>query len=107
MIPQFAKENFRTILAAAAAGRLALVETTDAKTGEARYVIAAVSDVEGEENAVNLVPFGHLSPNAYEEYDKPEADDADDLTFVTAARDHQPGEGVEREELAPEPQTVN
>lgn len=94
MIPENAKANFRTILEAADAGRLALVETTDAKTGAPRYVIVAVSDVDGNDDAVDLVPFGHLSGNAYEEYDRPQVEDIADLNFVAAHRDNEVSENA-------------
>jgi hypothetical protein len=41
-IPDHARANFNTLLRAAASGDLALVECTDAMTGEPRYVISAI-----------------------------------------------------------------
>jgi hypothetical protein len=38
-IPEYARVNFNTLLRAAACGDLALLECTDAMTGEPRYVI--------------------------------------------------------------------
>lgn len=53
------KENFRTLLRAARANHLALIETTSKLTGEYRAVIAAIvwngTDYE-------ITPFGHLCP---------------------------------------------
>ena len=69
MIPDAYRENFNTLLRAAQNGDLALVETTDAKTGDPRYVIAAIQP---EEDQVRVVPFGHMaSGNPYEEYADP------------------------------------
>jgi hypothetical protein len=42
-IPEYARANFDTLLRAAACGDLALVECTDATTGEPRYVICAIA----------------------------------------------------------------
>lgn len=68
-IPKSIKANFGTMLRAAAAGHLAVMEGRDAKTGEVRYMIAAVAK-DGEEYAIT--PFGHLSAgNPYEEYIPP------------------------------------
>lgn len=69
-IPAPYRENFNTLLRAAEAGDLALLETADAATGEPRYVIAAVGrDANGD---YLITPFGHLSNgNPYEEYVSP------------------------------------
>ena len=69
-IPDFARANFETLLRAAADGNLALLECTDAATGEPRYVITAVAP-DGDE--YQLTPFGHLATgNPFEDYVPPE-----------------------------------
>ena len=40
-IPDFVKANFATLLRAAAAGDLALVQGTDARTGEIRFRVGS------------------------------------------------------------------
>ena len=69
-IPDYARENFQTMLRAAENGDLALMECADAATGAPRYVICAV----GHENEDYLfTPFGHLAEqNPYEAYRPPE-----------------------------------
>ena len=68
-IPDHAKANFNTLLQAASAGDLALMECADAVTGEPRYVICAVGRDPGE---FVITPFGHLAPgNPYEAYVPP------------------------------------
>ena len=65
-IPDHARANFQTLLRAAADGNLALMECTDAATGEIRYVICAVG-----RDGVDFVftPFGHLADgNPYDAY---------------------------------------
>jgi len=65
-IPDHARTNFQTLLRAAADGNLALMECTDAPTGEIRYVICAVG-----RDGVDFVftPFGHLADgNPYDAY---------------------------------------
>ena len=70
-IPDAYRTNFETLLSAARADNLCLVECKDAKTGEPRYVICAVSTFEGE---FVFVPFGHLSDgNPFHAYIPPEA----------------------------------
>jgi hypothetical protein len=65
-IPEYARTNFNILLRAAAAGDLALIECTDAVTGEPRYVLAAVGHHGGD---YVLAPFGHLAPdNPFEAY---------------------------------------
>jgi hypothetical protein len=59
-IPQSARTNFNTLVRAAASGDLALIECTDAVTGEPRYVLAAVGRHGGD---YVLTPFGHLAPD--------------------------------------------
>lgn len=63
-IPEYARANFNTLLRAAAAGDLALVECADGLTGEPRYVICTITrDAAG----YAITPFGHLAPgNPYE-----------------------------------------
>jgi hypothetical protein len=63
------KANFETMLRAARAGHLALVECKDAATGEYRAVIAAIVE-EGDEYLIT--PFGHLAEgNPFETYIDP------------------------------------
>ncbi len=69
-IPDHVRTNFDTLLRAAANGDLALMDCTDALTGEPRYVLCAVGRA-GEEFV--FTPFGHLAPgNPYEAYIPPE-----------------------------------
>jgi hypothetical protein len=65
-IPDYACANFQTLLRAAADGNLALMECTDATTGETRYVICAV----GRDGVdFTFTPFGHLADgNPYDAY---------------------------------------
>jgi hypothetical protein len=65
-IPDHISTNFDTLLRAASNGNLALMECTDAITGEPRYVICAV----GREGTDYLfTPFGHLADgNPYDAY---------------------------------------
>jgi len=65
-IPDHIRTNFDTLLRAASNGNLALMECTDAITGEPRYVICAV----GREGTDYLfTPFGHLADgNPYDAY---------------------------------------
>lgn len=75
MIPQQIQDNLNTIVRAAANGDLAVIETKDAKSGEVRYVIAAINrDLGDGTDDVEIVPFGHLSTNPYEEYAEPEVE---------------------------------
>lgn len=61
--------NFETLKRACADGALALVQCKDAKTGEYRAVIAAVSF---DGNEYNITPFGHMcTGNPYEDYIDP------------------------------------
>ena len=57
-IPDHARNNFNTLLRAASDGNLALMECTDAITGEPRYVICAVGR-EGTDYV--FTPFGRLA----------------------------------------------
>ncbi len=69
-IPDYARANFDTLLRAAAAGDLALVECADAVTGEPRYVLRAVGCDDGD---FVMTPLGHLAPgNPFEAYLPPE-----------------------------------
>lgn len=69
-IPDYARTNFNTLLRAAASGDLALLECTDAATGEPRYVLCAVGRDSGD---YVMTPFGHLAPaNPYDAYLPPE-----------------------------------
>lgn len=64
------RKNFNTLLRAARSGDLALIECSDAKTGECRAVLCAVQ--RGADGTTTMVPFGHLSPgNPYEDYVPP------------------------------------
>lgn len=69
-IPDHARTNFQTLLRAAEAGHLALMECNDAATGEPRYVICAVGHDRGD---YVMTPFGHLADgNPYEAYIPPD-----------------------------------
>jgi hypothetical protein len=69
-IPDYARTNFNTLLRAAASGDLALLECTDAATGDPRYVLCAVGRDSGD---YVMTPFGHLAPgNPYDAYLPPE-----------------------------------
>ncbi len=66
-IPDHARTNFQTLLRAAENGDLALMECTDAATGDPRYVIAAVRRDDGGD--YHFTPFGHLAQgNPYDLY---------------------------------------
>jgi hypothetical protein len=70
-IPEYARTNFNTLLRPAAAGDLALVECTDAATGEPRSVLAAIGHDDG---TYTITPFGHLAPgNPFDAYVPPDA----------------------------------
>jgi hypothetical protein len=69
-IPDYARANFNTLLRAAAAGDLALVECTDAVTGDPRYVLCTVGR---DDDDYVMTPFGHLAPgNPFEAYLPPD-----------------------------------
>lgn len=56
-IPDYISKNLDTLLRAASDGHLALMECTDAITGDLRYVICAL----GREGTDYVsTPFGHL-----------------------------------------------
>lgn len=68
-IPDHARTNFQTLMRAAAAGDLALLECSDAATGEPRYVLCAVGARDGE---YVVTPFGHLADgNPFDAYITP------------------------------------
>lgn len=68
-IPDHARANFETLLHAAQAGDLALMECTEVASGETRYVLCAVGRDAGD---YVMTPFGHLAPdNPYEAYIPP------------------------------------
>ncbi|WP_439486732.1 DUF6117 family protein [Blastomonas fulva] len=68
-IPDHARANFETLLQAAQAGDLALMECTEVASGETRYVLCAVGRNAGD---YVMTPFGHLAPgNPYEAYIPP------------------------------------
>ena len=68
-IPDHARANFETLLQAAQAGDLALLECTEVASGETRYVLCAVGRDTGD---YVMTPFGHLAPgNPYEAYTPP------------------------------------
>lgn len=68
-IPDYIATNFDTLLRAASDGNLALMECTDAITGEPRYVICAVGR-EGTDYV--FTPLGHLADgNPYDAYLRP------------------------------------
>ncbi len=58
-IPEHVRTNFDTLLQAAQAGDLALMECTAAESGEPRYVLCAVGR---SGSSVVMTPFGHLAP---------------------------------------------
>ena len=69
-IPDYASTNFNRLLRGAAAGDLALVECTDAVTGEPRYVLCAIGHDGGD---YMMTPFGHLAPgNPFDAYVPPQ-----------------------------------
>jgi hypothetical protein len=72
-IPDHARDNFQTLLRAAADGNLALMECADSATRATRYVICAVGrdDVD-----YVFTPFGHLADgDPYEAYTPPNSGD--------------------------------
>jgi len=71
-IPDHARDNFQTLLRAAADGNLALVECADSATGDTRYVICAVGRDDGD---YVFTPFGHLADgDPSEAYTPPSGD---------------------------------
>lgn len=68
-IPDAYRTNFDTLLRAARAGDLALLECADAVTGTPRYVLCAVGRDAGD---YVMTPFGHLAGgNPFELYVPP------------------------------------
>lgn len=68
-IPDYARTNFETLVNAAKAGDLALMECTETTSGETRYVLCAVGRDDG---GYVMTPFGHLAPgNPYDAYVPP------------------------------------
>ena len=68
-IPDYARANFETLMNAAKTGDLALMECTEAQSGETRYVLCAVGR---DDDYFVMTPFGHLAPgNPYEAYIPP------------------------------------
>ena len=68
-IPDHARVNFETLLQAAQAGDLALMECTEVASGETRYVLCAVGR---DASDYVMTPFGHLAPgNPYDAYIPP------------------------------------
>ena len=68
-IPDYARENLETLMKAAKAGDLALMECTEVASGETRYVLCAVRR---DDDEYVMTPFGHLAPgNPYEAYIPP------------------------------------
>lgn len=71
-IPDYVRTNFQTLLRAAEAGHLALLECTDAVSGEVCYVLTAIV-WDGKDYV--MTPFGHLClENPYEVYRPPETE---------------------------------
>jgi Family of unknown function (DUF6117) len=72
-IPDYARTNFETLVKAAQAGDLALMECTEVESGEIRYVLCAVSrDADQFGGDYVMTPFGHLAPgNPYDAYIPP------------------------------------
>lgn len=68
-IPDYARTNFETLVKAAQAGDLALMECTEVESGEIRYVLCAVGRNDGD---FVMTPFGHLAlGNPYDAYVPP------------------------------------
>lgn len=71
-IPEGHRANFNNMLEAAKAGRVALVECTDKKTREPRYVICMVN-TDPETTEIEMVPVGHMfeGDSPYDQYEPP------------------------------------
>lgn len=68
-IPDYARTNFETLVQAAKADDLALMECIEVQSGETRYVLCAVGR-DGKDYVMS--PFGHLAPgNPYDAYIPP------------------------------------
>lgn len=72
-IPDYARTNFETLVKAAKADDLALMECTEVESGEIRYVLCAVGRELGQDDGdYVMTPFGHLAPgNPYDAYAPP------------------------------------
>lgn len=69
-IPKGYRDNFKTLLRAAADDSLALVESTDVASGEPRFLVCAIG--RGNAGEYLITPFGHLcNGNPFEEYTDP------------------------------------
>lgn len=67
------RKNFQSLLTAASREDLALVESRDAKTGEYRALICAMS--RNDDGTITPVPFGHMNlGNPFEDYLDPTLD---------------------------------
>ena len=74
-IPDYARANFETLMKAAKAGDLALMECTEVVSGETRYVLCAVGRDGGD---YVFTPFGHLADgNPYDAYLPPDPGNPD------------------------------
>lgn len=79
-IPVTVRENFNTLLAAAKAGRLALLATTENDSGNAAYLVVAVSDAPDDADGVDLVPFARMEEgNPYTRYTPPQGVDVEQV----------------------------
>jgi hypothetical protein len=59
-IPDYCRTNFHTMLRAAADGQLALMQCTDAVTGEPVMVVCMVNATDDESGDVEMVPVAHM-----------------------------------------------
>ena len=104
-IPSYVSARFETLRQAFEAGAVALMETTDAKTGATRYAICAVNRDHDGEGGYEFVPFGDLnaSDNPYDDYIPPSAGDDDSAPAeVTPAPSASSAEAQVRETEATE-----
>jgi len=71
MIPKHIQKNFETLCIAGREQALCVMECTDAKTGEPRYVLCAAH--RDEAGKIVMTPFGHLcAGNPYDDYIPPD-----------------------------------
>jgi len=79
MLKRGEKANFKTVQKAAKAGQLALLECTDAKTGNRVPVIVAVNVTrQPDEEAYEFIPLARMfTGNPYDEVLPPDARRAD------------------------------
>lgn len=93
-IPDYIKQRFATLKAAAEAGHMALMETRDTRTGAVRYALCAVNRPDGE---FEFVPLGDLnaSDNPYDDYLPPDPDT--ESGFITPAPSSASAEAQVRE----------